>query len=56
MLADLEGVDFVDSAGLGSLLWGMKRLREIGGEPSAAEPEAVFVTAIDDLAISCTPE
>jgi anti-sigma B factor antagonist len=32
LLADLADVDFVDSAGLGGLLWGMKRLRKAGGD------------------------
>jgi anti-sigma B factor antagonist len=40
VVVDLDGVPFMDSSGLGALMGGVRRLREIGG----------------DLAISCTRE
>lgn len=32
LLIDLSGVPFVDSAGLGALIGGIRRVRELGGE------------------------
>jgi anti-sigma B factor antagonist len=40
VVVDLDGVPFMDSSGLGALMGGVRRLREIGG----------------DLAIACTRE
>jgi anti-sigma B factor antagonist len=40
VVADLDGVPFMDSSGLGALMGGVRRLREAGG----------------DLAIACTRE
>jgi anti-sigma B factor antagonist len=40
VVVDLDGVPFMDSSGLGALMGGVRRMREIGG----------------DLAVSCTRE
>jgi anti-sigma B factor antagonist len=40
VVVDLDGVPFMDSSGLGALMGGVRRMREIGG----------------DLAIACTRE
>lgn len=40
VVVDLDGVPFMDSSGLGALMGGVRRLREVGG----------------DLAIACTRE
>jgi anti-sigma B factor antagonist len=36
LIADLGGVDFLDSTGLGALVGGLKRLREAGGSLAVA--------------------
>ena len=38
LLIDLSGVPFVDSAGLGALIGGIRRVRELGGEAAVACP------------------
>jgi anti-sigma B factor antagonist len=38
LLIDLSGVPFVDSAGLGALIGGIRRVRELGGEVAVACP------------------
>ena len=38
LLIDLSGVPFVDSAGLGALIGGVRRVRELGGEVVVACP------------------
>ena len=38
VLIDLSGVPFVDSAGLGALIGGIRRVRELGGEVAVACP------------------
>jgi anti-sigma B factor antagonist len=38
LIVDLSKVDFVDSAGLGSLIGGMRTARQAGGDLSIAEP------------------
>jgi anti-sigma B factor antagonist len=38
LLIDLSGVPFVDSAGLGALIGGVRRVRELGGEVVVASP------------------
>jgi anti-sigma B factor antagonist len=40
VVVDLDGVPFMDSSGLGALMGGVRRMREIGG----------------DLAVACTRE
>ena len=40
IVVDLDGVPFMDSSGLGALMGGVRRMREIGG----------------DLAVACTRE
>ena len=36
LLIDMSGVPFVDSAGLGALIGGIRRARELGGEVAVA--------------------
>ena len=36
LLIDMSGVPFVDSAGLGALIGGIRRARELGGDVSVA--------------------
>jgi anti-sigma B factor antagonist len=36
LLIDLSGVPFVDSAGLGALIGGIRRVRELGGDVAVA--------------------
>ena len=38
LLIDLAGVPFVDSAGLGALIGGIRRVRELGGDVAVACP------------------
>ena len=38
LLIDLSGVPFVDSAGLGALIGGIRRVRELGGDVAVACP------------------
>lgn len=38
VIVDLEGVDFIDSTGLGVLIGGLRRAREKGGELVIASP------------------
>lgn len=38
LLIDLTGVPFVDSAGLGALIGGIRRVRELGGDVAVACP------------------
>jgi anti-sigma B factor antagonist len=38
LVIDLGGVPFVDSAGLGALIGGIRRVRELGGEVTVACP------------------
>ena len=38
LVIDLSGVPFVDSAGLGALIGGIRRVRELGGEVAVACP------------------
>jgi anti-sigma B factor antagonist len=38
LLIDLGGVPFVDSAGLGALIGGIRRVRELGGDVAVACP------------------
>jgi anti-sigma B factor antagonist len=39
VLLDLTGVGFVDSAGLGALVGGIRRVRELGGDVAVACPK-----------------
>ena len=36
LVIDLDGVPFVDSAGLGALIGGIRRVRELGGQVTVA--------------------
>ena len=38
LIIDLSGVPFVDSAGLGALIGGIRRVRELGGDVAVACP------------------
>lgn len=38
LVIDLSGVPFVDSAGLGALIGGIRRVRELGGDVAVACP------------------
>jgi anti-sigma B factor antagonist len=40
LIIDLAGVGFVDSAGVGALIGGIRRVRELGGEVAVACPRA----------------
>jgi anti-sigma B factor antagonist len=43
LVIDLSGVTFVDSAGLGALVGGIRRTRELGGETAVACNRPVLV-------------
>jgi anti-sigma B factor antagonist len=51
IVADLEGVDFLDSTGLGVLVGGLKRLRSHGGDLSliCTQPRILKVFEITGL-------
>lgn len=42
LLIDLSGVPFVDSAGLGALIGGIRRVRELGGEVAVSSTRATL--------------
>jgi anti-sigma B factor antagonist len=42
LLIDLSGVPFVDSAGLGALIGGIRSVRELGGDVAVACPRATL--------------
>jgi anti-sigma B factor antagonist len=43
LLIDLAGVPFVDSAGLGALIGGIRRVRELGGDVAVACPRPTLI-------------
>lgn len=52
LVVNLDGVEFMDSTGLGVLIGGLKRCREVGGELTLAAPrenvQKVFrITGLD---------
>lgn len=62
LLIDLTGVPFVDSAGLGALIGGIRRVRELGGDVAVACPRATLTrllrtTGFDRIVtVTATPE
>jgi anti-sigma B factor antagonist len=62
LLIDLSGVPFVDSAGLGALIGGIRRVRELGGDVAVACPRATLTrllrtTGFDRIVtVTATPE
>jgi anti-sigma B factor antagonist len=54
VVIDLSDVDFIDSAGLGALIGGIRRTREVGGDVALACPRPTLArllrtTGIDQL-------
>jgi anti-sigma B factor antagonist len=62
LLIDLSGVPFVDSAGLGALIGGVRRVRELGGEVVVACPRPTLTrllrtTGFDRIVtVTATPQ
>ena len=46
LIVDLGGVPFIDSAGLGALIGGIRRVREDGGEVALAAPRREVMTVL----------
>ncbi|HVM64072.1 MAG TPA: STAS domain-containing protein [Acidimicrobiales bacterium] len=62
LLIDLSGVPFVDSAGLGALIGGVRRVRELGGDVVVACPRPTLTrllrtTGFDRIVtVTATPQ
>lgn len=62
LLIDLSGVPFVDSAGLGALIGGVRRVRELGGDVAVACPRPTLTrllrtTGFDRIVtVTATPQ
>jgi anti-sigma B factor antagonist len=46
LIFDLSGVPFIDSAGLGALIGGIRRVREDGGEVALSSPRGEVMTVL----------
>ena len=59
LLIDLSGVPFVDSAGLGALIGGIRRVRELGGDVAVACPRPTLTRLLRttgfDRIVTVTP-
>ncbi|HET9078567.1 MAG TPA: STAS domain-containing protein [Acidimicrobiales bacterium] len=47
LVVDLSGVSFLDSAGLGALIGGIRRLRQLGGEVAVAAPRPLIARVLN---------
>ncbi|MHB8464203.1 MAG: STAS domain-containing protein [Acidimicrobiales bacterium] len=59
LVIDLSGVPFVDSAGLGALIGGIRRVRELGGDVAVACPRPTLTRLLRttgfDRIVTVTP-
>lgn len=60
LVVDLSGVDFIDSAGLGALISGLKAARQAGGSLQIARPSTqakaiLKLTTLDRVLELCDP-
>jgi anti-sigma B factor antagonist len=52
VVVDLSEVTFVDSSGLGALVWAAHRMRSAGGEFSVANPSAAILPTLKITGLS----